>query len=62
MNEEQLEEIGLIADKLDNCIAMLANPMVPAHLHIDCLKSLLPEYSERLKTIVKQSTKSNPWS
>lgn len=61
INSNNIEELGKLADDIDNCISMLNNPFVPAALHIQALKEILPTYSEKIKTIVKEESGGNPW-
>lgn len=61
MNTNNIEELGKLADDIDNCISMLSNPFVPPVLHIQALKEILPTYSDKIKTIVKEESGENPW-
>lgn len=42
MNEENIEKLGLLIDRLDDLIQMSSNPM-PASLHWGVIKPILPE-------------------
>ena len=61
MNEEQLSELGDIADEIDNLCGAMELPM-PATFHIDQLKKLLPKESERIKALYVAISGNNPWA
>jgi hypothetical protein len=54
------EEFGTVIDELENLSAGLSIPL-PAEMHIEQLKKLLPEKVEKLKKIFLQITGENPW-
>lgn len=57
---EKYEKLGLLIDKIDN-LAHAVQIDVPAHLHVDSLKTILPEVTEELKQEFINITGENPW-
>jgi hypothetical protein len=57
---ENLNEIGEVADMLDNLLAAVSMNL-PAEMHLDGLKESLPEASLRLKKAVIAETGEDPW-
>lgn len=51
MKEDNLEELGLIADSLDNLIFALKMP-IPNELHVESLRQLLPDLHSRLQEVL----------
>jgi len=57
-----LDEIGQIADTLDNLTAaMKGMKNLPAETHLKILKEAIPEASLRLKKAVIAETGEDPW-
>jgi hypothetical protein len=61
MNEEQLEELGQLADEIDNLVGAMDLPM-PAVFHVEQLKKLLPGISTKIKALVVSVGGDDPWS
>jgi hypothetical protein len=59
--EEKLERLGQLIDKVDNLAHALEIPM-PAHMHVDSLKTLLPEVVKELKESFVEISGTNPWN
>lgn len=57
---DNLEIIGQEVDRIDNLISALSIPM-PAEMHIEQLKSILPEISAKIKEALFAETGENPW-
>ena len=57
---DQLEELGQIADEIDNLCGAMELPMPPA-FHIEQLKKLLPKISTKIKVLVVAVGGENPW-
>ena len=60
MSDEQLEELGLIADQVDNLMAGLLIPM-PDRFHKEQMLKLLPVLSYRLKKLYQDCGGPNHW-
>jgi hypothetical protein len=60
MTEEQKERFGLLIDGIDNLASALTLPLSP-QIHVEALRSTLPEKVEELKTLFKEITNENPW-
>lgn len=60
MTEEQIEELGQIADTVDNLAGAMQLGM-PAQFHLDQLKVLLPQVADRIKKLVVDISGDNPW-
>lgn len=58
---EQAERIGEVADRLDSLAAGLVIPLPPA-MHIDMLKSILPQLRDELRSVYVAETGDNPWA
>lgn len=58
---DNMNEIGEVADTLMNLTAMLGVPGIPARIHIESLRELLPEAAEKLKKAVIAEIGENPW-
>lgn len=50
IDDDQLDELGQIADEIDNLIGAMELPM-PAAFHVEQLKKLLPKVSARIKSL-----------
>lgn len=57
---DNLETIGQEVDRIDNLISALSIPM-PAEMHIEQLKQILPEISAKIKQALIDETGENPW-
>jgi len=60
MNEAQ-EQLGQLVDRLDAIGHALQIPM-PAQLHVDNLKFVLPDLVIELKDVFVKVTGANPWA
>lgn len=60
MTPEQNESLGRLIDRLDNCTHALEIP-IPANMHVDSLKSILPEIVSEFKKQFVEITGENPW-
>lgn len=60
IDEEQLDLIGRLADKMDNLRAALDLPM-PDSFHIKQLKVELPDIGNDLKKFYRMISGENPW-
>lgn len=59
---ENLDEIGLVADSLDSLVVSLkAFDHLPAETHLNILKDAIPEASMRLKKAFVAETGEDPW-
>lgn len=61
MNEALADEFGRLIDSLDNLAHALTMP-IPAHIHMDAMKSSLPEKVAAFKAIYVKATGENPWA
>jgi hypothetical protein len=61
ITDDQLEELGQLADELDNMCGAMELPM-PAAFHIEQLKVLLPKVSTKIKALVVAIGGDDPWS
>lgn len=57
---EAFEKLGILIDEVDNLAHALQIPL-PANMHIESLKSLLPEKVGKLKQLFIEITGENPW-
>lgn len=60
MTDDDLEELGLLADKLDNGVAATALPIEP-RLHVEGMKGIMEEVRDGLKAFLA-SKGYNPWN
>ena len=60
MNRDNLEEIGRIADSIDNIVAGLDLPL-PADFHLQQIKPLLVLWSQNIKLVYESESGENPW-
>ncbi len=58
--EEKFETLGQIIDSIDSLTCGLSIPM-PAEIHLQALRSSLPEKVEELKKAFIEITGENPW-
>jgi hypothetical protein len=61
ITDDQLEELGQIADEIDNLTGAMELGM-PAAFHVEQLKKLLPEVSAKIKALVVAIGSDDPWS
>lgn len=54
------EEVGLIADTLDNALAFAKLP-VPDAQKVDALLSMAKDARDRLRAVVVRESGENPW-
>lgn len=59
MSEELIEQLGELADKADNFVALQS--FMPPHLLVNCLIQGLHEISDELKDIVREYSDIDPW-
>ena len=60
ISDTDIDEIGQLADTLDNLLGAMNLPMPPV-FHLKQLKESLPEVSAKLKSIVVRVSGANPW-
>lgn len=58
--DDKLEKLGRIIDGIDNLAHALQLPL-PDNMHIECLRSSLPEKVEELKKVFIEISGNNPW-
>jgi hypothetical protein len=58
--EDKFEKLGLLIDKLDNYAHALKLPL-PPQMHVEQLKSGLPEVVQKLKESFQELSGENPW-
>lgn len=58
--EDNAEELGQLIDSLDNLSHALLIPM-PDKLHVESLRSSLPEKVKELKDVFVKIFNENPW-
>lgn len=49
MDNEVLEELGLLVDKLESLQASMAITAIPDRIHVEAMRDQLPEIQGRLK-------------
>jgi hypothetical protein len=59
--EDKYERLGLLIDKVDNLAHALQLPL-PASMHVEQLRTTLPEAVKELKESFIDITGENPWS
>jgi hypothetical protein len=59
--EDKYERLGLLIDKVDNLAHALQLPL-PASMHVEQLRTALPEAVKELKESFIDITGENPWS
>jgi hypothetical protein len=60
MTEEQKESLGILIDEIDNLAHGLQLPM-PDNMHVECMRSILPDKIKRFKELFIEITNENPW-
>jgi hypothetical protein len=58
--EQKFETLGQLIDEVDNLAHAVQLP-IPPQLHVDSLKTLLPEKVKKLKESFVEITGENPW-
>ena len=48
---ELTERIGLVVDRLDNCVSSLEMNLIPTKIQFEALKEVLPDIEKELKNI-----------
>lgn len=62
MNEELADELGRLADQLDNGLYALKLPGLPDKLHLEGMSGVMREVRDKLAEIVKRETGDDPWA
>jgi hypothetical protein len=57
---DELTALGEQADRIDSLVAGLVMPL-PAQFHLDQLREILPDISNRIKRFVVQTSGEDPW-
>jgi hypothetical protein len=57
---ENMERLGMLADRIDNLIGALQLAM-PPQFHVEQLRSALPEIRDGLRNVYCVETGDNPW-
>lgn len=57
---EEVEELGGLIDSVDN-LAHALQLSLPAEMHVEQMRQLLPEKVEKLKKVFIEITGENPW-
>jgi len=60
VTEQQLRNLGAMADQADSYLALVDAPM-PDSLRVDAMKAGLRELSEELKALYVELAGENPW-
>lgn len=60
MKEENKEKLGEVIETLTNLLQAMTMP-VPPHIHLQGLRSELPEITKGLVDIYKTESGENPW-
>ena len=60
MNQQQLRNLGAMADQADSYLALVDAPM-PKSLQVDAMKAGLRELSQELKALYVELSGENPW-
>ena len=61
ITDDQVEQLGQLADELDNIHGATQLAMPPA-FHLKQLQRVLPELSAKIKALVVEISGENPWS
>lgn len=59
---ELMDEIGQLADQLDNALYALKLPGLPDRLHIEGLSGTMRGVRDKLASIVREQTGDDPWA
>lgn len=62
MGEELADEIGRLADQLDNGLHALKLQGLPDKIHIEGMSGIMREVRDKLAEIVKRETGDDPWA
>lgn len=60
MQDQSNDTIAEIADSMDSISAMLNLPL-PPQMHLDQIKTMLPDWSKKLKGVYIEENDDNPW-
>lgn len=60
MKDDNLEKLGLLIDKLDNFTVAMSMPL-PDRIHIESIKTLLPEMREEVLDVYTDEGGENVW-
>lgn len=60
ITDDQLDELGQIADQIDNLCGAMKLPL-PAATHVQQLSRALPEVSKKIKALVAALGGYDPW-
>lgn len=58
---ESMEMLGTAADRIDSLLGAMSLPL-PAQMHLEQLKLVLPEIRDQLRQVYKLETGDDPWS
>jgi hypothetical protein len=58
---EEVESLGGLIDSIDNLAHALLMRALPAEMHVEQMRQLLPEKVEKFKRVFVQITGENPW-
>ncbi len=61
VTDDQIEQLGLLADEIDNLHGATQLAMPPT-FHLKQLQRALPELSAKIKALVIEISGDNPWS
>lgn len=62
VNEEQVENLGLLIDTCDNYLALASNPYMPITMKADALKVGLENIKNRLREVYDALGGEDVWS
>jgi hypothetical protein len=60
IGQENIEELGRLADRADSLLGALELPLSP-EMHIEAVTTALQCMSESLKTVYREVTGEDPW-
>lgn len=61
INHDQLDEIGKLADSIENIIFSMTMPL-DDELHLTAIREILPEWRDKIKAFYKEVSGENPWN
>lgn len=59
---ELYDELGRLAESLDNGLHALKLPGLPERIHIDGMSGIMREVRDKLADIVRRETHDDPWA
>lgn len=62
MTEDQAEQLGQLADRLDAVLYSAKMPGLPPQIHIEGLTGTIRDVRDELATIVREVTGEDPWA